>query len=160
MKIFSFGGWSKSGKTTLITRLITELKKKNKKVLAVKNIPNKYSLEPESKDTFKFLESGADKVCLIAKQEILSMKKIKNENEAIDILKSDFKNFDFLILEGLCIENVPLIEVFDSKTKNNLKFPIDRLSAIVSDIKPTNKIPCYKRDDINKITKFMEDYNG
>lgn len=160
MKIFSITGWSKSGKTTLITKIIERLKLKNKKIFAVKNVVNKYHLEPESKDTYKFLNAGSDEVFLVAKNEILNMKKIKNKREFFGIIESKIDKPDFVLLEGLYTENIPVIEVFNSRQKRTTKFPIEKLSAIVSDQKITEDIPYFNLNDIDGIVKFMEDYNG
>ena len=159
MKIFSFTGWSRSGKTTLITKIIEKLKQKKKTVVAIKNIPNKYNLEPESKDSFKFLNAGSDEVFLVAKKEILNIKKINHKDDVFEILKSTFNNYDIVLLEGLHRENIPVIEVFDSTREKGTKFPINRLSAIVSDQKITQEIPCFDFKDIDGIIKFIEDYN-
>jgi molybdopterin-guanine dinucleotide biosynthesis protein B len=160
MKVFSIAGWSGSGKTTLITRLIMHFKQKNKKVIAVKNTPHKYYLEPESADTFKFLEAGADEVCLVAKKEMLQMRQISNQTDIISILKSKYSNCDFLLLEGLRQNDIPLIEVFDSGKNNSLKFPIKTLCAVVSDKLITTAVPIFNPKDINEISNFMEAYNG
>ncbi|MDQ1350622.1 MAG: molybdopterin-guanine dinucleotide biosynthesis adapter protein [Acidobacteriota bacterium] len=161
MRIFSFIGWSGSGKTTLITRLIKHYKTQDKKVIAVKHAPHKYYLEPESTDTFKFLEAGADETCLAAKNEMLTMKRITEKTDPIALLKSQYPDCDFLFLEGLKSENIPAIEVFNSQKNEALKFPLASLCAVVSD-KPviTNSpIPNFNMNDLDKIIHFMEVYH-
>jgi molybdopterin-guanine dinucleotide biosynthesis protein B len=160
MKIFSIAGWSGSGKTTLITRLIMHFKQKNKRVIAVKHTPHKYYVEPESTDTFKFLEAGADEACLVAKNEILQMRKMTNQTNAISILETQYADCDFLLLEGLLQNDIPLIEVFDPDKNNTLKFPIENLCAVVSDKPITTAVPNFKPNDIKEISKFMEEYHG
>lgn len=159
-KIFSITGWSGSGKTTLITRLIKHFKSLNKRVIAVKHTPHKYYLEPESTDTFKFLEAGSETVFLAAKNQLLSMKQINGTNDVFAILESHQNNCDFLLLEGLRKNNIPMIEVFDSTKNNTPKFPLQQLTAIVSDKPLTTEIPNFNFANIEEITKFMEDYNG
>jgi molybdopterin-guanine dinucleotide biosynthesis protein B len=160
MKVFSIAGWSGSGKTTLITQLIMHFKRKNKTVIAVKHTPHKYYVEPESVDTFKFLEAGADEACLVAKNEMLQMRQITNPTDAISILKTQCPHCDFLLLEGLLQNDIPLIEVFDPGKNNALKFPIKTLCAVVSDKPITTAVPNFNPKDINEISKFMEEYNG
>ena len=159
MKVFSFAGWSKSGKTTLIVNIIKKLKQKNKRVIALKNIHNKYNLEPESKDSFLFLEAGSDEVFLVAKHQMMSIKKIKDESDVFDMLKSKACNVDIVLLEGFYGENIPCIEVFDFTKKRSTKFPIKKLSAIISDQQITRDIPCFNSGDIDGIIKFIEDAN-
>ncbi|MCX6583674.1 MAG: molybdopterin-guanine dinucleotide biosynthesis protein B [Candidatus Aminicenantes bacterium] len=161
MKIFSIIGWSGSGKTTLITRVIKHYKARHKKVIAVKHAPHKYYLEPEATDTFKFLAAGADETCLVAKNEMLSMKHITEKTDPIALLESQYPDCDILLLEGLQNENTPAIEVFDSNKNETLKFPMASLCAVVSD-KPTatdGPIPNFNINDIDAIIHFMEAYN-
>jgi len=135
-------------------------KQGNKKVIAVKHTPHKYYLEPESTDTFKFLEAGAEEACLVAKNEMLQMRQITNPTDTISILKTRYAHCDFLLLEGLYQNDIPLIEVFNPGKNNTLKFPIKTLCAVVSDKPITTAVPNFNPEDINEISKFMEEYNG
>jgi molybdopterin-guanine dinucleotide biosynthesis protein MobB len=158
-KIFSITGWSGSGKTTLITRLVKHFKSVNKRVITVKHTPGKYYLEPEATDTFKFLEAGSDMVFLAAKNELLAVKRINGTNDVFAVLESQQNNCDFLLMEGLRKDDVPMIEVYDSTKSSTPKFPFHQLTAIVSDKPVTDKIPNFHFADIDEITKFMEDYH-
>ena len=160
MKTFSITGWSGSGKTELITRLIKHCKKKNRKVVAVKNVPHKLYLEPESTDTFKFFEAGADEVCLTAKNQLLTVKPLKEETDVISLLEQEYTNCDYLLLEGLRKDGIPMIEVFNSTKHDTPKLPIHKLCAVVSDKSVSSSIPHFHPDEIDKIISFMEVYNG
>jgi molybdopterin-guanine dinucleotide biosynthesis adapter protein len=160
MKMFSIAGWSGCGKTTLISVLIKEFQTKNKKAIGVKSARHKYYLEPESTDTFKFLESGSEEVCLVARNELLFMKRITEQTDIISLLKERYASYDFLFLEGLVGEDIPLIEVFDTGKHEALKFPVEQLSAVISDKPVTGAVPNFSRGDIEKIIHFMEVYDG
>ena len=156
MKIFSITGWSGSGKTTLITRLIKHFKSTNKNVIAVKHAPHKYYLEPESTDTFTFLDAGAEEVCLAAGKELLTMRRITEESDVFRFLESRYAGCDILLLEGLRRDDIPMIEVFDSSKHEAPKFPISALRAIVSDKPVTRAIPNFNPGEIDEIVTFME----
>lgn len=160
MKIFSLVGWSESGKTTLISALISHFKQKKKKIAALKNVSHRYSLQPEGKDTWEFLQAGADMVFLTSKDEIVLMKKRKPTIDLLTELNLELKNVDLVLLEGLTGENVPVIEVFSSKSNKNLKFQENKLAAVVADQKMDLEIPCFDINDIQQIAKFMEEFNG
>jgi molybdopterin-guanine dinucleotide biosynthesis protein B len=159
MKIFTITGWSGSGKTTLITQLIKYFKERGKRIVAVKNAPHKYYLEPESKDTFKFLEAGSDEVCLVAKNEILRMNSLDHTTDIFELLISSYKGYDLILLEGLHKDNIPKIEVLDSSKHQKPKNKLEGLAAIVSDQNHEGQIPVFGPTEINKIASFMEVYD-
>jgi len=161
-KCFSFTGWSNSGKTTVITRLMAGFKERGKEVLVVKNVPHKYHLEPEGKDSFKFLESGAREVLLVARDEIVTLQKKEKEEQIFQILEAKTGADDIIFLEGLHRESIPVIEVFDSRKNTETKFPLSRLTAIVTDLSAGEVAPLPRFDfkDISGLINFLEEYNG
>jgi molybdopterin-guanine dinucleotide biosynthesis protein B len=158
MKLFSLVGWSGSGKTTLIARLISYYKKKKMSVAAVKRVPHEYSLQPEGKDSFRFLRAGADSVYLASQREIMSIRPKQAHEDAWHLIKSDLKDHDFVLLEGLILDQVPVAEVFDSRRHKLLKFPLKKLSLIISDEQLQEKIPWFHVDDIKGIAEYLEEY--
>ncbi len=157
MRIFTIAGWSNSGKTTLIIKLIKELKKKGLKVMALKNASEKYYLEPEGKDSLNFLQAGADSVFLSSKKELMKMELIADKNRLFEKLEIEFEKYDVILLEGLMKEGSPIIEVFNFENNNKLKVSKKELYAIVSDNYSTKDIQCFKRDEIDKIIKYLLD---
>jgi molybdopterin-guanine dinucleotide biosynthesis protein B len=157
MKIFSVVGWSGSGKTTLITRLIFFFKAKKKTVAVLKNVPHAYSLQPEGKDSYKFLDAGADQVYLSGQGEIIRMQRREKGDEVLDMIIPELQHVDVLILEGLIRKGIPAIEVYDSTGERKPKFPPEILSAVISREKMALSIPCFHPDDFEDIAKFMEE---
>ena len=159
MKIFSIAGWSGSGKTLLITRLIENFKAKKKRVIAVKNAPDAYELQPEAKDTAQFLHAGADEVFLIAKNELLRMSLINAPQDMLEDLKSRLHEDDIVLMEGLYQPGIPVIEVDDASRPQALKFPLTKLAAMISTEKCSTGLPCFHPDQIAEICAFMEEYH-
>ena len=160
MKIFSIAGWSGSGKTKLISRLIESFKAKKRRVIAIKNAPATYTLQPEAKDTAKFLRAGADEVFLIAKNELLRMTLLNAPQDLLEDLKSRLQEDDIVLMEGLYQSGVPVIEVEHPRQRQALKFPLTKLAAVVSAEKCAPGLPCFHPNQIAEITVFMEEYNG
>lgn len=162
MKIFSIGGWSGSGKTTLITRLIEKFKSAGRRVVALKHAPHGPALQPESKDSARFLKAGADRVFLSTPELLLQMSPIAGEEDLFGEVKNALGQQDWLLLEGFYHDSVPLIEVFDSRRHRQLKFPASRLAAVISD-RPlpasASALPAFNRDDIEGVAAFMEGYH-
>ena len=89
----------------------------------------------------------------------MQMKQITKQTDTISILKTQYANCDFLLLEGLRQNDIPLIEVFNSSKNNTLKFPIETLCAVVSDKPIETTAPNFNLKDINEISNFMEVYD-
>lgn len=159
-KIFSIAGWSGSGKTTLISRLTEKFKAKNKRVLVVKNVPHKYHLEPEGKDSFKFLQAGCSEVFLVARDEILSLQRNDDPGKIFALLEARAAAFDLVLLEGLFRQDIPIIEVFDSRKHQEPRLALDKLAAVVTDNERIGSLPCFRFGDTDGLVAFMEDYDG
>jgi molybdopterin-guanine dinucleotide biosynthesis protein B len=161
MRKFSITGWSGSGKTTLVARLITHFSRQGKRVIAVKSAPHKYYLEPESADTFKFMEAGAGQVYLAAKKELIRMNLVESQTDIFTILENELSddNCDILLLEGLRRDDIPMIEVYNTTSNEPPKFSFNQLIAIVSDQPVTDEIPNFDIDNIKDISTFMEAYH-
>jgi molybdopterin-guanine dinucleotide biosynthesis protein B len=155
MKVYTIAGWSNSGKTTLIINLIKEFKKRGLKVLALKNVHDKYNLEPETKDSSRFLKAGADTVYLSAKNELMKIEAVSDSDKLLKILESEFKKYDIVLLEGLKMKNYPVIEIYNSKNTKELKNSEEKLYAIISDIKISESTSYYNINDISGISKFL-----
>ncbi|MCP4214446.1 MAG: molybdopterin-guanine dinucleotide biosynthesis protein B [bacterium] len=160
MKMFSITGWSGSGKTTLLTRIIARLREMEKRVVSVKHAPHKYNLQPESKDTYKFLDAGSEEVCLVAKNEIVTMKQRHENDDILATLEARYQNCDYLLLEGLKGPGIPIVEVYDSSLGEPLKNPVQSLAAVVSNCRVTDVVPNFAIDDIDNIIDFMEAFDG
>lgn len=156
MKIFSFQGWSGSGKTTLITRLIRELSIRGWRVMAVKKAAEKYHLEPEGKDSRRFLEHGAGTVYLVAKKQIMKMKAIDKPEDLFKIAENDFKEHDFILIEGLAADNSYIFEVYDPGQSDELKTDTKILSAVISEFQVFDDMTYLNRDDITGIADYLE----
>ena len=159
MKIFSIVGWSGSGKTLLITRLIERFKARNRRVVAVKHAPNSDSMQPEGKDSRRFLEAGADEVLLLTARELTRIRTLGNEEERFGLLKSCFRDEDIVLMEGFFQEGIPVIEVVDARLNPETRLPVERLAAVVSDSPLALPIPCFPVNEIDRIADFMEEYD-
>lgn len=159
MKIFSIIGWSGSGKTTLITRLIGNFKAKQMRVIAVKSTHAGYSLQPEAKDTARFLRAGADEAYLVAEGELLRMTRLSAAPDLLAELQAQLRPEDIVLLEGICPPGVPVIEVEDPRQKKAMKFAPEKLAAVISSSGDAGGRPCFHPDEIAAISSFMEAYH-
>lgn len=157
----SIVGWSKAGKTTLIEKLIPEIKRRGYKVATVKHDVHGFDIDKEGKDSWRHAQAGADIVFISSPSKIAMIKKTEREtplNKIINSLIDD--EVDIILTEGYKSENYPKIEVFrkEGQTKLLCEDKEDNLVAIVSDTDRVMKkgIPCFSPDEIVKIVDFLE----
>ncbi|EQB73586.1 MAG: hypothetical protein AMDU4_FER2C00057G0057 [Ferroplasma sp. Type II] len=97
MKIFSFFGSSSSGKTTIISNIISQLSG-SMTIGYVKNIPHdNISLDTEHKDTWQMENSGAYRIYGLAPGRTYSM--LRRKTDIDDIITND-NDVDIYLIEG------------------------------------------------------------
>ncbi len=110
MKVFSVVGYTKSGKTTTIEKIIFELKKRNYSVGTVKDIHfEQFEMDTEGTNTHRHKLAGAELITArgLHETDILFQDKL-------DIYQiASFYDVDYLILEGVSDANVPRIVTAD-----------------------------------------------
>jgi molybdopterin-guanine dinucleotide biosynthesis protein B len=159
MKIFSIVGWSGSGKTTLITRLIGHFKARGRRVVAVKSTHAGYGVQPEGKDTARFLQAGAEEAYLLAGRELLRMTSLAEPEELLAELAARLGQDDIVLMEGLTRPGIPIIEVEPPQGANALKTGSEELAALVGTAHGAAGRPRFHPDRIADIATFMEEHH-
>ncbi len=157
MKMFAFAGWSGSGKTRLLCRLIAALAGRGKRVAAVKGSHREAALQPEAKDTALFLEAGAGEVFYLSGRESLRMRRHADAEAALAGVRAECAGCDLVLLEGLYPEGVPVIAVAGA---DGLKPVPGKLAAVVGPGSPPSGVPVFAADDTEPLLRFMEEYHG
>ena len=158
--MFSIVGWSGSGKTLLITRLIGSFRARQLGVIAVKSTHAGYALQPEGKDTARFLQAGAREVYLVTDGELLRMTRLAAPADLLAELQGRRRPDDVVLLEGFCQPGIPVIEVQGPRGEKGLKTGTADLAAVVGAEAGACSCPRFHPDDIEGIRAFMEAYHG
>lgn len=132
----AFSGPSNSGKTTLVVNVSTILKEQGYKVCIVKHDPkDKAVFDTIGKDSDKFTRTGADVAVVSPTRTTL----FKQDSSTIEEIIELFKDFDYLLVEGLKTLPLPRISVFRDKLDESY-FEVTNAIAHDSTIK-TSEIP-------------------
>lgn len=154
--IVSIVGKSDSGKTTLLEKLIPELKKKGYKVATVKHDVHGFDIDKEGKDTWKHAKAGADAVIISSPSKLAMIKQV-DEEYSLDKIGAVIKDVDIILTEGYKKANKPKVEVFRSGVhKELLCTKDDNLIAIASDKKFNNGVPCFDINDAKGLADLLE----
>lgn len=148
-----------SGKTTLIAKLIPELKKRGYRVGTVKHDVHGFEIDHEGKDSWIHKRSGAQTVVISSPAQLAVIKELEEEETLDNLVKRYFDSEDVVIAEGYKMSDVPKIEVFrKAKHATPLSHEDIKPIAIVSD-DPTLDlgIPCIFIDAISDLADFIEE---
>ena len=153
--VISVVGASDVGKTTLIEKLIPELKSRGYRIGVVKHAHHGFSIDRKGKDSWRHKTAGADTV-MVASQGQIAM--VKNDPcEDLDCLEKYFQDMDLVITEGYKSENKPKIEVLRKPINTKpLCRENDHLVAVVTDAEVDISVPKLAFDDIEGLADLIE----
>ena len=153
--IVSVIGKSKSGKTTLIERLVQELKSRGYRVATIKHIPQGVSFDEPGKDSWRHLQAGSKAAIVSSPEKIVMVKMVERDSTLDEIMYFVGEDYDIIIAEGFKQGNAPKIEVHRKDTGSPLK-GIKKLIAIVTDEPLETKARQFSSGDINGLADLLE----
>ncbi len=153
--IVSIVGRSNSGKTTLLCKLVRELKRREYRVGTVKHHSHPgVEVDKPGKDTWKHAQAGADGVCLVSPNTTFVVRNTPAElplTEACSMLG----RVDLVLTEGFRAQNMPKIEVVRGATGTEPLCSPEELVAIASDVACKTTVPCFGLDDIESLVDHI-----
>ena len=114
MKIISVVGYKKTGKTTLVERLIKALKEHGT-VGTIKHLHD-HSMNTPNTDTWKHSRAGADVVIGVTSHELVKFSNINSLDRALSELADE--GMDFAVVEGWKESSLPKIALGDVEVPN------------------------------------------
>jgi molybdopterin-guanine dinucleotide biosynthesis protein B len=155
MRIVAVVGYSRSGKTRLIVRLIGELKGRGARVAALKRCSHGFALDTEGKDSAEFSRAGAVGVAMLSPEGWAALGHAP-ESDAVRLARRLFPAADVVLIEGgKEIRGVRKIDVRRGAPAGPAS-PADELLAIVADGPvPGAEAPVFGPDDIEGISDLI-----
>ena len=106
---------SGTGKTTLLEKLIVELKRRGYRVGAVKHDAHSFSIDHEGKDSWRLTQAGADTMIITSPQQIAMVKRNRGAEPLIsETIAGYCHDVDIVLTEGFKRSTMPKIEVHRS----------------------------------------------
>lgn len=154
--IISIVGKSSSGKTTLLEKLIAELKQRGYKVAIVKHSHHKDDLDTAAKDTWRYTRAGSELSAINSLDHLAIYRRMDQFFDPRDIATYVSWDFDILLTEGFKGCNYPKIEVHRAEQGKELVSDPKLLLAVVTDEPLDVKVPQFSRDDVSGIAGLIE----
>ena len=154
--ILSIIGKPDSGKTTLILKLLPELRKKRYRVAVAKHCPHGFNLDIEGKDSWRFTQQGAEGTFLSCANQIALIRPKKSKSSIKQRLLDYFSDFDLILMEGYNHEpGMKMIQIIRSSIEDKLS-TLEEIVAYISDLSLDTDKPVYKPDDLSGIVSLIE----
>ena len=157
--ILAVVGWSNSGKTTLIERLIPVLSAKGYKIATIKHDAHRIDIDTEGKDSWRHRKAGAQAVVLVSPNIVFHTEVVTTQPTLEEIRDRYLSgDVDLILAEGFKQAAVPKIEVNRKARSRDLISRLDDplLIAVVSDQRLSPTCPVYPLDAILDIAHLIE----
>jgi molybdopterin-guanine dinucleotide biosynthesis protein A len=158
----AISGFSNSGKTTLLEKILCDLKFRGHRVGIIKHDGHHFEMDSPGKDTFRYRQAGASNVLINTQNKFcLQGEYTLNQHSLKQMLIDD----DFVLVEGHKDSSIPKLVMVDSEkkildyieqkqTKNILGYIVPKSSDIPLLEQKSGK-PVFFRDDISTISTFI-----
>lgn len=145
------------GKTTLLERLLPEIKKRGYRVATIKHDVHGFDIDQPGKDTWRHARAGSDIVVISSLQKIAIIEKVDTEKTLDEIIKKiDPDHLDLIITEGYKKQDKPKIEVFRSGVSDKILSPKEELFAVATDVPLDLEVPLFNPDNSADIVNLVD----
>lgn len=154
--IISIVGKSKTGKTTLLEKLIRELKSRGYRVASIKHHVHAFEIDQPGKDSWRHAQAGSDVVVIASPKQLAMIRRLDNEL-TIDQIAEMIQDVDIILTEGYKRGDKPKIEVSRSERSRELLCTTEELVAVATD-QPYAELPVPQFDlnDVKGLADLLE----
>ena len=160
MKVFAITGYSGTGKTTLIEKLITHFSRAGLRVSALKHAHDGFDMDVPGKDSYRMRAAGATQVLISAPKRWVLMEELRDAVEPSLIAHLQrLADADLVIVEGWKFSVLAKLEVHRSAIDKPLRYREDaRIVGIASDtpeLFADEKIAIFDLNNVAHIADFV-----
>lgn len=124
MRVFGIAGHSGMGKTTLLERLVPELRKRCLAVSLIKHSHKDIEIDRPGKDSYRLRQAGCEEVLLLGDNRWALMHELRGAAEpSIEELLSHMHPCDLVLVEGFKGGNFPKLEVWRQAVGKPMVWP-------------------------------------
>ncbi len=159
MRIFGLVGRSGAGKTTLIEKLVAELRRRGLSISTMKHAHHGFDMDRPGKDTWRHREAGAEEVLVVSGGRWALLHEIRDEpTPPLERLLAVMKPVDLVLIEGFHTHGHPTLEVHRPEAGHALMWRDGSDIVAVASNEPLAGIgvPVLDLDDVEAIADFVE----
>jgi molybdopterin-guanine dinucleotide biosynthesis protein len=155
LPVISVVGKSNVGKTTLLEKLLPELKRRGYRVATIKHDAHHFELDTPGKDTWRHAQAGSDCVVISSAEKLAMIQKVEGELTLDDIV-AQLPAVDVVLTEGYKRQDKPKIEVSRREMGSQLLCTRDELICLATDQPFDMDVPQFDLNDAVGIVDLVE----
>ncbi len=153
--VLSFIGKSGVGKTTLLEKVIPELKTYGIRLATIKHHAHPgFDIDQPGKDTWRHAQAGSDLVIISAPDKIASIRKLEHEL-SLDEIIGNIQDVDIILTEGYKRAGKPSLEIVRAENGRELLSSKEQLQAVAADISLMLDVPLFDLNDAAGIARWI-----
>lgn len=161
MRVFGFAGYSNSGKTTLIEKLIPRFVERGLRVALIKHAHHGFDVDQPGKDSHRHRQAGCAEVLVTSSRRWALMHELRGAPEPrFEELLEHLSPCDLVLVEGFKREAIPKLEVHrHAIEKADFLYPHDpSIVAIAADAPVESRLRFFDLDDVEAIAGFVVEH--
>lgn len=159
-KKVAFVAKSNTGKTTLLEKVIGELKNRGYRVGVIKHDAHRFDIDHPGKDSYRLTAAGADTMLITSSEKLAFVKKHVETPSLEQLIETYFSDMDIVLTEGFKMSTISKIELHRKERSNTLicrgEHNDPNLIAVASDEPLDLDVPVLNLNDALEITDFVE----
>ena len=164
-RMFGIVGWKNSGKTTLVSSLVSKFTTRGLKVSTIKHAHHNFAFDREGTDSFNHHAAGAHEVAIVSSKRwaIVHENATETEEPSLDNMVSKLGPCDLILVEGYKNSSIQKIETIrqDFQKEAPLWQTHSGIVGVASDAPvPGCDKPQFELDDIAGIADFIIQISG
>lgn len=153
--VISIVGRSDTGKTTLIEKLVPELKRRGYRVGTIKHDAHQFEIDVPGKDSWRHRQAGSDATAISSADKLAIIWRVEEE-KSLDEVAAYMQDVDIILTEGYKRSHKPKVEVHRAERGGELLCSDDELVAVATDEPVNTQAPCFDINDAKGLVDLLE----
>ena len=159
--VVSFVAKSGTGKTTLLEKVISELKSRGYRIGVIKHDAHQFDIDHPGKDSHRLTQAGADTMLITSPEKLAMIKKHAASPPIEELIAAYFGDVDLVLTEGFKKSSLPKIEVHRRERSATLLCRGEEhdpsLVAVASDEPLQVDVPVLDLNNPSQVADFVEE---
>lgn len=156
----SFVAKSGTGKTTLLEKVITELKGRGYRIGVVKHDAHRFDIDYPGKDSHRLTAAGADTMLIVSPEKLALIKQHAEAPSIEELVATYFTDVDLILTEGFKKSGLPKLEVHRRERSTTLLCRGEQhdpsLLAVASNEPLELDVPVFDINNPGQVADFLE----